>query len=71
MTVDGVLNHLTKLFNTLCLSYNRVPNACGHESTIYFVFTYFKDDFLHGKGFWVLWESLAQTATDCFFFQIF
>jgi hypothetical protein len=48
-----------------------VTNACGHESTIYFVFTYFKGDFLHGKGFWVLRRSLAQTATDCFFFQIF
>ncbi len=51
MTVDGVLNHLTKFFNTLCLSYNKVPNACGHESTIYFVFTYFKDDFSHGIVF--------------------
>jgi hypothetical protein len=52
MTVDSVLNNLSKLFNILCLSHNRMPKACGHESTIYFVFTYFKDDFLHGSECW-------------------
>ncbi len=28
-----------------------MPKAYGHESTIYFVFTYFNDDFLHGGEF--------------------
>jgi hypothetical protein len=47
MAVNRVLDHLAKLFNAPCLRNNGVAQACGHESVIYIVLRYFKDDFFH------------------------
>ena len=50
MAVNRVLNHRTKLFNAFCLRHDRMPETSGHESPIYFVFTYFKKDLFHFDG---------------------